>query len=68
MRRPKGTSKHGSDLPRPHGAAPAPTFAPDEAAEKDLDELLARLDAGIAQEQKKMDALLSRLRTTLIAA
>jgi len=65
---PKRTRKRGHDLPQSHGATTEPAFASHEAAEKDLDELLARLDVGIAQEQKKIDALLSRLRTTLIAA
>jgi hypothetical protein len=36
------------------------------AAETDL--ILTRLEEGIARENKAMDALLSRLRTTLITA
>jgi hypothetical protein len=40
----------------------------DETAAQEIDNILARLDRGIAREQDAMDALLSRLRTTLIAA
>ena len=64
----QGPRKHGHDRPQSHGATPEPTPAPDEATRKDLDELLARLEAGIAQEKREMAALLSQLRTTLIAA
>ena len=68
MLKPKRT-KGGHDLRESRRVKKTlPIPAPNEATEKDLDELLARLDAGIAEEQKKMDALLSRLRTTLIAA
>jgi hypothetical protein len=40
----------------------------EKALAKELDETLARLDAGIAEERKQMEDLLARLRTTRIAA
>ena len=64
----QGQRKRGHDQPRSHGAITEPTPAPDEATREELDELLARLEAGIAQEKREMAALLSELRTTLIAA
>jgi hypothetical protein len=35
---------------------------------REIDRIIARLDAGIAEERKEMGALLSRLRTTRIFA
>jgi stalled ribosome rescue protein Dom34 len=43
-----------------HGRAEA-------VAAQEIDRIIERLDAGIAEEKKAMDALLSRLRTTRIA-
>jgi putative thioredoxin len=40
----------------------------DELAAREIDNILSRLEPGIAREQEAMDALLSRLRTTRIAA
>jgi putative thioredoxin len=40
----------------------------DELAAREIDNILSRLDSGIEREKMAMDALLSRLRTTLIAA
>ena len=37
-------------------------------AAREIDRIIARLDAEIPEVQKNMDALLARLRTTLIAA
>jgi stalled ribosome rescue protein Dom34 len=36
-------------------------------AAQEIDRIIERLDVGIAEEKKAMDALLSRLRTTRIA-
>jgi hypothetical protein len=36
-------------------------------AAQEIDRIIERLDIGIAEEKKAMDALLSRLRTTRIA-
>ena len=40
----------------------------DGPAAQEIEQIIARLDTGIAEERKAMDALLSRLRTTRIAA
>jgi hypothetical protein len=40
----------------------------DATALEGIDQIIARLDVGIAEERKEMDALLARLRTTRIAA
>ena len=42
--------------------------ADEQAAAAELDLILARLEEGIPLENRRMDELLSRLRTTLIAA
>jgi hypothetical protein len=46
-----------------------PSEEPDAAIlSADIDAILERLDAGIAREKKAWEELLSRLRTTKIAA
>jgi hypothetical protein len=40
----------------------------DEDAEREIDDILARLESGIAQERKEMDVLLSRLRASRAVA
>ena len=66
---PKAEAKGG----RPHRATPT---LPGEGkvsadaeviAAQEIDWIIERLDVGIAEEKKAMDALLSRLRTTRIA-
>jgi hypothetical protein len=42
--------------------------ADEQTVAAELDLILARLEEGIPLENRRMDALLSRLRTTLIAA
>lgn len=42
-----------------------PEPSTDEEAMKQIDAILARLDAGIAEEQREMDALLARLSRSL---
>jgi hypothetical protein len=37
-------------------------------ATEEIERIIVRLDTGIAEERKAMDALLFRLRTTVIAA
>jgi hypothetical protein len=59
--------------PKPPQRAPQrvpQTLASEEEATlaKELDDTLARLDAGIAEERKHMAELLARLRTTRVAA
>ena len=53
-----------SDHMRSGAAEPAD----EQAAAAELDLILARLEEGIPLENRRMDELLSRLRTTLIAA
>ena len=40
----------------------------EETAAQEIDRIIARLDVEIPEAQKRMDALLARLRTTRIAA
>ena len=40
----------------------------EDVLSKELDERLARLEAGIAEERRQMQELLTQLRTTRIAA
>jgi hypothetical protein len=47
------------------GRAPAEAEA---TAAQEIDRIIARLDVEIPEAQKRMDALLARLRTTRIAA
>jgi hypothetical protein len=50
------------------GSASSQRAPADAEAWQELDKLLARVEAGIAEEKKAMDALLAQLRTTRIAA
>jgi hypothetical protein len=51
-----------------HMTSEAAEPADEQAAAAELDLILARLEEGIPLENRRMDELLSRLRTTLIAA
>ena len=51
-----------------HMTSKAAEPADEQAAAAELDLILARLEEGIPLENRRMDELLSRLRTTLIAA
>lgn len=53
---------------RPFQRAPQRMSEEEAALAKEVDDALARLDAGIAEERKQMEELLARLRTTHIAA
>jgi hypothetical protein len=55
-----------SDGPFATSIAAQPGTQLDEAVERTLDEMLARLDSQIAQEKKAITELLSQLRTTLM--
>jgi predicted nucleic acid-binding Zn-ribbon protein len=52
-------------LPKPK--EPQPALTPEEVVqEKEIDAILARLEVGIAEQNKKMDELLTQLRATRI--
>lgn len=60
--------------PKSEGKARAPvsgkgrgSAGTEALAAQEIDRLIERLDAGIAEEKRAMNALLSRLRTTRIA-
>jgi hypothetical protein len=52
--------------PQPNDAALSPLTAEEEAMQREIDRIIARLDAEIPEAHRTMDALLSRLRTTRI--
>jgi hypothetical protein len=54
-------SRAGHTIPPPIEEPPS-----EEAAIKDIDRILGRLDAEIPKARKEMDELLARLRTTRI--